>query len=467
MVMVRNGMQAARQLFIAWRHGFVELLLYYPFLLLVGSLIADDVDLRLWLPGLTVFYAAGFAYRRLFRIRRRLALVPLGAATAFVAAWALFGLSLAAAVTAAAGGLALFRGASSAGRAWSDSFAPAHYAVGLAAYFLLTAYLGLAKPSPGLPLQTTVPWFGLIGLVVTLFAAGRTNLDREAQVTGTPAGGSQAAAPASHSVLTRRALRNNRLLIAVLLAVVLLIGFIGRIRDGFVWLAARLRDFVAWLLSLIGSGEQSPPPPQASAPPQQPMPLPEPGEPSFWAKLLEAIFMIVAYILLAALALFALYMAGKALVRLGRKLAAWLNRRLKDAGESADDGSGYVDESESLLDWKQLAAGYRQRWRSRFGGNRDKEPAWEELPDNRARIRYLYRQVLQRSIAAGYRYRPQLTPRETADELGRGNGGKQAPLPDELLQAYQRARYGEAEVDDATVARVAGQVRERPESGRR
>ncbi|WP_135553454.1 DUF4129 domain-containing protein [Paenibacillus cymbidii] len=461
-----GGARAAQQLLTAWRHGFVELLLYYPFLLLVGSLIAEDVDLRLWLPGLTVFYAVGFVYRRLFAIRRRLALIPLGAATALVAAWALFGLSLAAAVTAAAGGLALYRGAASAGRAWSEAFAPVHYTVGLAAYFLLTAYVGLAKPTPDLPLQSTVPWLGLLALAITLFAAGRTNLDREAQVTGMPAEGSQPAAASSHSVLTRRALRNNRLLIAVLLAVVLLVGFIGRIRDGFVWLAAWLRDFVAWLLSLIGPGEQEPPPPQASAPPQQPMPLPEAGEPSFLAKLMETIFMIIAYLLLAALALFALYMAGKALVRLGRKLTAWLNRRLKDAGETTDDGSGYVDESESLLDWKQLAAGYRQRWRDRFGGNRDKEPAWEELPDNRARIRYLYRQVLQRSIAAGYRFRPQLTPRETADELGRGSGGGRAPLPDELLQAYQRTRYGEAEVDDATVARVAGQVRERPKGER-
>lgn len=459
--------RAARGLLYAWRQALVELLLYYPALLLAGSFAMADAALAWWLPALSLFYTAGYVYRGLLAIRRRLLLIPLCAATALLVAWACFGVTAAAAVAAAFGGLALYRGVASCARAWPDLFTTAHYAVGLFAYFLLTAYLRLA-PSPDVPLAASVPWLGLLSLAVTLFAANRTSLDREADIGADSDGGGQTArtsssdsaadAIAPHSALTRTAIRDNRLLVAGLFAFVLVVGFIGSIRDAFVWLKNRLVELVGWLLSLMNTPADPPKQPEASAPPPQQLPL-EQGEPSFLAKLLEQIIMVAAYVVISALALIALFYAGKALVRLARKLAAWLGRSLSNDNAPEDGGNGYEDESESLLDWQHMLAGYRQRWRNRFAGRRDEEPAWDALPDNGARIRYLYRRLLKHGMAAGYRLQPQLTPRETLDDLVRWNTNNGAALPKTLLRAYEQTRYGETPIDDETVARA---VREAP-----
>ncbi|MNV99831.1 hypothetical protein D3C71_1952460 [compost metagenome] len=78
---------------------------------------------------------------------------------------------------------------------------------------------------------------------------------------------------------------------------------------------------------------------------------------------------------------------------------------------------------------------------------------WEELPDNRQRVRHLYAQAVQRSVRSGFRWKPQWTPEETAAEAARSREAA-GLLAADLCRAYDQARYGGQTPGDEETARL-------------
>jgi len=166
-----------------------------------------------------------------------------------------------------------------------------------------------------------------------------------------------------------------------------------------------------------------------------------------------------------------LYRQGGAIWRRWReRIAAWLSRSWKE--KSAD---AYVDEQTSLFSWEES---FRQLRRSRIGRllARNAEPGWEDLPDSRSRVRYLYRRWLRELARAGYSAPSHLTPREIASDFRgresasphprrRGAAARKAADPAPLIDAYYEARYAEREPAERTVAELAGALL--PRDGRK
>ena len=207
--------------------------------------------------------------------------------------------------------------------------------------------------------------------------------------------------------------RHNRLYVAGLLIVAVMLagglgGFLGQlVRDA-------LRTAIRWLSGRGGAPE--PPPLTGEPPPEMPPDwLPPPRKPPAWLRILDLLAWALGWVALAAALIglaFLLYRHGGPTLRKWlNALLAFLNRR-PDAPKS---DAGYVDEETGLFSWKET----RQRWRdSRISrllrGKRGER--WEDLPDNRARVRFLYRRWLHRLSEAGYRPQRHLTPRETATD---------------------------------------------------
>ncbi|MDB5083439.1 MAG: hypothetical protein JWN30_325 [Bacilli bacterium] len=80
------------------------------------------------------------------------------------------------------------------------------------------------------------------------------------------------------------------------------------------------------------------------------------------------------------------------------------------------------------------------------------EPRFSDLTTNRQRIRYLYRQLVLRSMLAGYSYKQFLTPRETGEDLSRW--GQQAQRNKQLIDLYNQARYSEKPISDEQMESV-------------
>jgi hypothetical protein len=77
-----------------------------------------------------------------------------------------------------------------------------------------------------------------------------------------------------------------------------------------------------------------------------------------------------------------------------------------------------------------------------------REPQWEQLPNNREKIRYLYRHWMFDFMRRGYLFKRSLTPAETLMDLRLGEKGAEQSGR-QLTSLYERVRYGG---DTATVS---------------
>lgn len=153
----------------------------------------------------------------------------------------------------------------------------------------------------------------------------------------------------------------------------------------------------------------------------------ENAEPSLFAQIMEKVFLVLAFALLAAATVFVCIYLFKGLRRLWKRIWTWLRRYAAAAGED------YVDEAESTLNLEEKAQALRGRLQKALVRPERKTP-WQEL-DGRGRVRRLYQQFLRKTPRAH-----SLTAREA---LGREMPSTQAAA---FIELYERARYSDHDV---------------------
>ena len=203
--------------------------------------------------------------------------------------------------------------------------------------------------------------------------------------------------------------------------------------------------FFLWIVALL-TPRRRPVRPTRPHPQSRPhFPLGHTGHPSPWLTIVQDILMGILFTVLALALLYGLYLALKRLIALLR----WLARRLLLALElslPAANDQAYRDEQERLdrADRAAKAAGPRRR-------RTPQEPKWSDLPDNRARVRWLYRAAVRRAVKGGYAFQPHLTPAQVGDELAEQDFvGRDVEM--DLVGLYETVRYGERDVSDEAVA---------------
>ncbi|GHU76768.1 hypothetical protein AGMMS49992_23020 [Clostridia bacterium] len=162
--------------------------------------------------------------------------------------------------------------------------------------------------------------------------------------------------------------------------------------------------------------------------------LGEAAEPSLLAQILEKIFIVIAIIIGVAAVCVLLWLAGRALKRLFKRIAA---RFAKLASEL---NQGYTDEAERILDWDELTRNVRERLRGIIP-RRERLPKWGEL-DNRARVRL--------AVKALMRKKADLPESSTVRQaLARGDLKAEPADAGALAAAYDAARYSDGTISDA------------------
>lgn len=228
-----------------------------------------------------------------------------------------------------------------------------------------------------------------------------------------------------------------------------------------------LTALVGWLLALFDSGPPEELPEEPPAAPQPQMPPMEPGEPSLFSHILNLIFYGIAILIIGALLYWALSRLYRSRRDLWDKWRALLQKILRIRPRASQSQAGYVDEETSLFSWEETLNRMRNHRLGRLFA-RQSEPEYDDLPDNRAKARFLYRKWLRSLIGLGYKAQPHLTPAETladaeswqqAQEGKRGKRRQTEPQQqnhEALVELYYQARYRDREPTEEQLNRVRG-----------
>ena len=279
--------------------------------------------------------------------------------------------------------------------------------------------------------------FGILSLIVSFFAMN--HLNRRNLADDQRAGGKAAA-------ISRRLSPQNITLLGVIMAVGFLLTCMPWLFDLIRALFRLVMDLVAWIFHALFDFAPAPASGNAGGGDDMTgMPVADPHMNPFW----EIFFRIAVYIVgpLAAAAFVVLIILA---LRNGIRLIwGFLRSMLEQRGILTDQGGGFEDTHESLVQLRDLPRQYLDSLRSRMR----RETRWNELQSESERVRYLYRHSLRRAQRAGYRHRASYTPKESLDEAA-------AALPqiqsvEESLRAdYELVRYGESEPPTGDAERI-------------
>jgi hypothetical protein len=280
------------------------------------------------------------------------------------------------------------------------------------------------------------PWvnaLGIAALALTLYRSNNLALARESMSED------------ESGTFNAETKRRNRLLVTGLIMLILIVSSLPAIAAAVKQAHAFLTNLIFRILSGPADGND-PQRPEGQLP--ETVGLEETGEPSVLAAWFVGILYVLGIIVIAVL-------AAVLAVFIGKRVAQWVKRILERYRERAEDeeaDAGYEDEKQSLFEGAEAVRERVLGWRRRIMLLLRKEPDWDELSDNRERVRSAYRRLLLMRMLGGYIHDEARTPRETGRALE-----SQAPLRQDeasAIRMYEGVRYGGKDVSDEQAARI-------------
>ncbi|MCQ6562090.1 DUF4129 domain-containing protein [Paenibacillus mendelii] len=414
------GLRVAQQ-------GLIELLLYFPIILVLTGYVLEGPIQWIWLIGLPLGYPIGYFINLPLSFRHPFPVILLAVIGGLLYGYGfgLFDLSRIGIMAFLAAAFGMFRGGTMLSLSWHERIGISRYAYSLLFYFLVSAiFLRFER-------FEDYSWLLLAGgaasLLLFLFLSNRHMVGEE-----TLSGDQEPKVEATVK-------RHNRVMVILIVGLTVFLVLAIQLQALF----SSLGGAIVALLNKLLSGESREELP-AEMPPNEPAPppqLPKGGEPS-------PIWDILTYVLLTVVAVLLLWV----ILRIMKHVPGWL-RLLRErlarlfGRERVIRSQGYVDEVESIWKPGRFAAWFR-------GSSRESRLKWKDLPDNESRIRYLYRQWLGQRVKAGYAYKPHLTPVETGSELSEQLSSQENEMAELLVNHYGSVRYGKKAISDAELERL-------------
>lgn len=433
-----------RGLGLAILFGSLELIIFFPVVVLAQIYVSESL---LWLTCVQFLlcYVIGCIFGHIIWLNRRIYELTLCMGAGFTVIWLLQGNNWHSWVGAAIGSVLVYRGIRCTRDGWLSLFPVTVFVIAGLIYFAGVPIMGLMEIFR--PYVSWMNGFGLCSLIICFFAANRSQL-----LSATLAGNERAAA----SALSETVKRSSRIWLMTLIAFIAFIALIAYFQQLRQAIVGFLHASIAWLLRLMRLDSTPDVPLEPIPPAPQPLlPPAAPAEPSWFDMLLYYAQIIIGYLIVIALILCGIYIIisklTPALASLFRRL---MNRSLSRQIEGSE---GFSDEKETLLVLKDLPRMLWQKALKRWSSDYIIEPKWSHLPNNRERIRFLYRVMIGQAAIGGYNYNKTLTPNETEQELTNKD-----QLPSQAIHvitsAYNEVRYGDEEVSDEQLKQVLSSV---------
>ncbi|GGH37381.1 hypothetical protein GCM10008013_44800 [Paenibacillus segetis] len=313
---------------------------------------------------------------------------------------------------------------------------------------LFPRFQGLAS---WMPLLT---WTGVATLVLTLFIMNEGHL-RYSTLSGE-----------SEPMLPRRLRRHNRIyMTAIVIAAMLLAAGAGK------WLSSVLWGFVKMVVGwLTRTSPQEPEQIQEEVtdiPQMEPFLPQDVKPPGMLSQILNILAYVVGAAIVAGLLVLLIYWLYKNVGGIWRKSIDSLLGLLRRRGQE-EQNTSYRDEEKNIFSWDRVSKKL-QDFRSPLSWIGRRTERWEDMTDNRERVRYLYRRLLHSELGAGYELKPHLTPIEQEREFNnwleqdepkkissqaKSIRGKRGSSSEPLVSLYYRVRYGAERPNDKEVANI-------------
>jgi hypothetical protein len=377
-----------------------------------------------------VYYLVGLLFRTVFKKKSKIIIILLCVAVSGFLAYGVFGWGIPLWVSWGIGTILLYRGISFLERRWQDIFPQAVLWLGMLEYFI--SYFLFKNIEVLKPYLSIISWAGFVYVAVILIIFNSQRLKTAALTKG------------EEPIFSTGFMRHNRLLVGIVFFIIGIIACFKQLKEGVGWLVNKIIGLIALIISFLMS--LLPMSTQDGGQPQNGMldmlPEAESKAPTIFDYLLE----ILAYILTIAVAVILALLLIRVIYKGIKKLLAALAKALGNRELLAQDG-GYVDMKERLVDLKGLGRNYTNRLRDWLTAFFEREPKWEELTDNRDRIRYLYRHLIVRYMALGYQPKKHMTPNEIKKDIEMWNREK-GKVAEPLIPIYNQVRYSH-DVDEA------------------
>lgn len=422
-----------------WFQGILEILALFPVIFSIGIILIPQ-DVWIWTGSLIFFYLIGLILGRYILKRPRYVhFISELLITSFIA-WLITDSIFVIILIILLGCVILDRGIRFSGNSWIEMLPTTVLWTGLFLYLIGGAIYSLA---PNLqPYFIYIAWAGLIYTIIILFTINSMHI----KAASLPEEGKK-------PILSSNILKNNKLLVLLTMVFIAIVSNFNKLRKGITELIKRLFRLIIRIIDYLTTLMYQPITDNGpSGQDSMDMLLPPAEDPSWILKLLEVLATIIAGIVILILLLLGL----KALYKLSKKLYNYLLNILKDRLSFHED-TGYIDEKENLMGLADIGRGYMDRFHQWIKKLMEREPKWEELVDNHQRIRYLYRNLILKYMKEGYTYKNYLTPNETSKDI-QDWIGKQDDNIDDLIDTYDRIRYGLKDIEDKKVHKLADKL---------
>jgi hypothetical protein len=164
--------------------------------------------------------------------------------------------------------------------------------------------------------------------------------------------------------------------------------------------------------------------------------------------IIEMIVRIIVIIVIVVASILVAYLLFKGIRKFIHNLPAWLERLLSKLMAGSEDG--YIDETEDLLGRGELRKELMKNFSDFWNRITYRPPKFEDMPDNRAKVRFVFRHLLKR-LSEGKHHLLSRTPNELTEEANRVLREDSR----DFIEAYNRARYDSRDIpdEDAQLAR--------------
>jgi len=430
--------------FVRWAISFVELLAFFPIVLITAMLLAPYMNIIMFLLTLSIYSLLGIITGKLSTESSRNWVLIIGFAMPIICAYFIHRPTLMWIPLAVIACALYFRGFKSS-EASNASFFPVQlfwvsYLLHFAALFY---FQRVHAPHQILNYLT---WSTLLVIVLSILIANLQQLK---------------AATLSNSTtfsLPKDILKKNILLAMLTLLFVFFVTYFQSIRTSLIWLwnftVNLIFTIIAYLNALFHAGQE--PSPQQAQRPDLVFPLEEQTRAvnPIWQAIIELFSQALLILLILAIA----YLLLSSLFSIVRALIKKLLEFVRSGEQNIEEEeSGFTDQRENLVNLKKIKDDYLNRLKSLLDKFFEREKRWDELSGNIEKIRYLYRCAVIACVAAGYPYKKHLTPNELAQDL-KISYTKQENYMSELARLYSATRYGGIEADDEKVNELKEKV---------